>query len=149
MSENDEIKKPEPIVLDIDEGFKLEGFAPSEDRHNTIEIALPRLLIKTMATGEALDYWVGNTGGVIRFRNIALESINENTSLVSGGDGNTTWMKVTATYTATQATFIEAVRLSSTNATRTPATIWSAQTVDQELEDGQAYTINWTLHADI
>lgn len=135
------------IMLEIEEPFNLSGRVA----HHTFDIGFPRKVIQAVATG-TLEYWIGDTEGTILFSDPGgVHAGNPNTTLVSGGDGTTTWIKVTATYTATFATVIAGVYLYATKNSRANSFLFSSKDIDpdQSLTAGQTYTINWAIHADI
>ena len=140
---NKEIEEP----LSLGEGKKSAGVG-----HHSFWESFPRTVIKAVATGSMTD-WVGNDEGQILFQPegfTGAEGHYENTTLISGGDGFTTYMKVRATYTATEATVIQNLRLYGTSYNRTERLLFSEKTgVNQSLDEGQSYTVYWTIHADI
>lgn len=133
------------IKLEIEEPFRLNEVR----EHHTFDIGFPQEVIQAIATG-TMDRWVGNSEGMIQFMGSGLDRY-ENTTLISGGDGTTTYMKVSATYTATFATVVTNVYLYGSKTSRLSSDLYSTKDIDpdQSLSAGQAYTINWILHADI
>lgn len=86
-----------------------------------------------------IDFWTG-------------EQHHEDVTLVSGADGTTNYVQVTATWTATEDTTVTALFLWGTKSSRTDKIKFSSQTPiipSQVLLEGQTYTVNWTLHAEI
>lgn len=139
------------IELEIEEPFRISEkgiLSKFGEDHHTLYIYLPQNIIKAVATG-TMEYWAGNSEGLITFVFFAGHYSKVNTQLVSGGDGTTTYMKLSATYTAPLATTIMSLLLKGTKNSHVDETTFSAKDVNQVLAAGQTYTINWILHADI
>ena len=137
--------KPDPIIKNISTPLKFCDFDMDREHHSLWE----GILEDTMqALGEGTGFhWVGADEGRILF---LADIWNErNTSLVSGADGATSYLQVTATYTAPEATSITQLLLQATSGGRVATAVWSTEAVSQDLANGQDYIINWTIHADI
>jgi hypothetical protein len=137
--------KPDPVVKNIDTAIRFRYPISERDHHSFYEEVLEDAM---KALGGGTDFhWAGDNEGRIMF--LAAGWNFRDTSLVSGADGMTNYMTVTATYTAPETTVITLLHLVGTKNSRVSAESWSSEAVSQSLILGQDYIINWTIHADI
>lgn len=141
--------KPETIVKNIQTDIHLSQlFGDLGGEHHSLYEDIAESIMQALGSGTDF-YYVGNDEGLIYFETLAV-STGWYTSLVSGADGTTTYMQVTATYTAPEATTITNLILYGTKDTYDSGITFSQETgVNQALEESQDYRINWTIHADI
>lgn len=140
-----------PIIQEFDLPIQLRHLLDedAENEHHSLETAITYSAIHAIGLGSGF-FRLGTTEGEISFVTSAGKSYDESTSLVSGADGATTYLKVTASYTATAATVIADVELWGTRVNRTQSNRFSIEAgVNQSLAGSQTYIVNWTLHADI
>lgn len=140
--------KPEPIIRRVETVLRLGGQPDRVDPHYSLYENLLNDAIQAFGAGSAF-YWAGDSEGYIYFTTAA-GNHKEVTSLLTGADGNTNYMQLTATYTATEATVVADLYLVGTKNSRVNEHTWSIDAgVNQSLADSQDYTIFWTLHAEI
>ncbi len=138
---------PPEIRYTINEGFALSRPV----LHHSLTEDFAETAIRWLMNGDELNgatsWFSFQSGeGLIRFsKNGALSDAN--TTQVSGGDGTTNYMTLTATYTATQATTVTELSLVATHTSRASEEVWSTEGVDQDLLNNQTYTITWILSA--
>jgi len=137
-------KIPEPIVLNFENAF---GRA-SDSEHHSLDENIVENVIKGLGTGTDI-YHVGNTEGWIGFVVDIPWEYTELTSLISGADGTTNYMKVSAIFTAGIEMTVTEVKLYGTKNNRTSYSEFSAESISEHLDADQSLTVNWTLHADI
>ena len=144
-------EKPPPIIKEIETTINLGdlfGGTDEEGEHHSLYINIAKAAIEALGTGSDF-YWVGNSEGYINFYTAA-GYVQQTTTLFSGADGATTYMKVTATWTAPEATVVTDLRLRGSQGGRTSSSLFSQKSgVNQSLLDSQDYIIYWSIHADI
>lgn len=138
--------KPEPIVHNIETAINFGNLGDGQEHHSLYEMILNDAM-HALGVGTAL-YWAGTAEGLIYFETLGGNS-QQNTSLISGADGATNYLQITATYVAPEATTVETIYLVATKNSRVHEHTWSEESVSQALSDSQSYIINWTIHADI
>jgi hypothetical protein len=116
--------------------------------HHSLHDGIAEDVIQALGTGTGF-HWCGEDEGKIGFWQRGAGFSYEDTSLIYGADGTTTYMQVTATYTPAHPTVIDTIYLYGSKSSRTLTQLWSSEEVNQSLVAGQDYTIYWTLHADI
>jgi len=137
-------KIPEPIILDFESSF---GHA-LESEHHSLNENIVENVIQGLGTGADFHY-VGDTEGEIFFMAGMVPLGGEATSLISGADGTTNYMKVRATFTSLYEQTIPQVILYGTKSNRTIYKEFSTEDVNIPLVEDQPLTVNWILYAEI
>lgn len=148
--------KPEPItrdievVLGVNKHFVDPSLIPGKHASLYSNIEYDAVVALTEPGWYQDDFYrVGTNQGLIEFKTLGGNAWRS-TSLIGGADGITNYLKVTATYTAPEATTVVDLTLIATKYYRIYQKDWSIDAgVNQALLNGQDYIINWTIRADI
>ena len=118
----------------------------------TLNENIAKAIIQALGTGTGFP-WIGDDEGQVDFWTAA-GSNYQNTELVSGADGTTTYMKVVATWTAPETTTVTSVFLYGTSGSRETTTRTRLAEKDpldssRTLEKGQGYSVFFSINAEI